>query len=203
MSIEKTFTCQYCGEHKKNKNSLSVHSVYCNLNPERKIANNQDTRKKKTVCSFCNEEFFSVGIKHHKKSCSKNPKVLNDNGKTCPICKTVFLGKSKTCSYSCSNSLFRHKRPGGTRYIETEDLLDTDKYRDICFRFHERKCVVCGEDKIVEVHHYNGNHSDNRIENLIPLCPTHHKYCHSRHKILITDKIETYYQSVLIKISIK
>jgi len=34
-------------------------------------------------------------------------------------------------------------------------------------------------DKIVAVHHINHNHSDNRPENLVPLCPNHHEMLHS------------------------
>ena len=57
----------------------------------------------------------------------------------------------------------------------------SDAYRTTCFAHHEKKCIVCGEDKIVAVHHLDGNRENNSLNNLIPLCPTHHQYCHSRH----------------------
>jgi len=65
-------------------------------------------------------------------------------------------------------------------------------YRTLCFKHHKKECVVCGEDKIVAVHHYDHNHNNNNIENLIPLCPTHHQYMHSRHKDLIEKEVEEY-----------
>lgn len=51
---------------------------------------------------------------------------------------------------------------------------------------------------IVAVHHYDGNHDNNSPENLIPLCPTHHQYVHSRYKKLVQEKID-YYRSEFIK----
>ena len=51
---------------------------------------------------------------------------------------------------------------------------------------------MCDEDKIVAVHHMNEDHSDNRPENLVPLCPTHHAYWHSKWRYLIEDKVRAY-----------
>lgn len=52
--------------------------------------------------------------------------------------------------------------------------------------------MICGENKIVAVHHYDENRKNNSIENLIPLCPTHHQYVHSRYKEEVMDKINKY-----------
>lgn len=38
----------------------------------------------------------------------------------------------------------------------------------------------------------NGQHEDNRPENLIVLCPTHHGYWHSKWRYLIEDKVTAY-----------
>lgn len=111
--------------------------------------------------------------------------------KKCPVCSTPFEAlkgskrEKQTCSYGCSNTLFRTGNRGNR---------SCSAYRTICWRYHEKKCVICGEDKIVEVHHYNEDHDDNRPENLIPLCPTHHKYWHSRYRCLIEDKVRAYAQ---------
>ena len=40
-------------------------------------------------------------------------------------------------------------------------------------------CVICKFDKIVELHHLNENHKDNKKENLIGLCPNCHRMIHS------------------------
>jgi hypothetical protein len=90
-----------------------------------------------------------------------------------------------TCSYTCANRHFRK----GIAYIASKKNAT---YRTICFRYHGKKCLICDETKIVAAHHVNENHDDNRPENLVPLCPTHHQYMHSRYKNLIETKILDY-----------
>jgi hypothetical protein len=53
-----------------------------------------------------------------------------------------------------------------------------------------------GEDKIVEVHHLDGDRNNNNVLNLVPLCPTHHKYWHSRYKSNVEDKIYLYIEKI-------
>ena len=38
--------------------------------------------------------------------------------------------------------------------------------------------MVCGFDKGVDLHHLDDNHKNNSRENLIGLCPNHHKMLH-------------------------
>ena len=44
-------------------------------------------------------------------------------------------------------------------------------------------CATCGETRVTETHHKDGNHKNNFFDNLITLCPT----CHA----LITRKLTT------------
>lgn len=110
--------------------------------------------------------------------------------KECPVCGNKFeaeLNNKKekvTCSRGCANTYFRTGENHGN--------WNEDSYRNICFKYHKKQCVVCGEDKIVEVHHYDGDHENNKKENLIPICPTHHKYWHSRYKNLIKNIVDEY-----------
>lgn len=112
--------------------------------------------------------------------------------KTCPVCSTEFETKEHsnktTCSYSCSNTHFRSGVNNGN--------WTGDNYRAICFEHHEKKCIVCGEDKIVAVHHLDENHSNNDPANLIPLCPTHHQYWHSRYKYLVEPIVTKYVSKI-------
>jgi len=55
-------------------------------------------------------------------------------------------------------------------------LKNNKNYRTICFNYHKKKCVCCEESLIVEVHHFDENKENNSPDNLIPLCPTHHRY---------------------------
>lgn len=119
--------------------------------------------------------------------------------KACPICKTKFKtfhgkrGDKKTCSYACSNTYFRSGANNGNQ-MKRQRRIDRGAltYSEICWLHHEKRCVVCEETLVVEAHHHNENHLDNRPENFVPLCPTHHQYWHSRHRHIIKTKVETY-----------
>lgn len=55
---------------------------------------------------------------------------------------------------------------------------NSSNYRLKAFNTYEHKCACCGwdEDKrILEVHHIDGNRNNNKIDNLIILCPTCHR----------------------------
>lgn len=152
---------------------------------------NGKTRKKFFDCVETN----NLDIKHLKKKLSKYPIIK----KVCPVCDTEFETKSgskdekTTCSYSCSNTHFRSG--------ESNPNWKNDSYRSTCFYHHKKECIICGENKIVTVHHFDENHNNNSPENLIPLCPTHHQYVHSKYKDEVIDVIENYRNSFIISLS--
>lgn len=120
----------------------------------------------------------------------------------CPVCGDDFQtqdgGKAEkqTCSYSCSNTYFRSGINNGMCKNGNGKKANSS-YRFICFKHHEKKCIICGEDKIVAVHHYDGNNKNNNPKNLVPLCPTHHQYWHSKHKNLIEEKVKDFVASIV------
>jgi hypothetical protein len=109
--------------------------------------------------------------------------------KVCPVCGTKFTTpKSKpstTCSHGCANTYFRSGENNGM-------YKKGNNYRTICFIHHKKECIVCGENKIVAVHHYDENHNNNDPANLVPLCPTHHQYIHSKYANEIKDIVDNY-----------
>ena len=114
--------------------------------------------------------------------------------KQCPVCKKEFTRRISgresnqvTCSNGCANT---HFRSGINNPNFSEDSLTS--HRVICFSHHKKECVVCKESIIVEVHHLDENHNNNNPENLVPLCPTHHKYWHSKNKYLIENIVLDY-----------
>jgi hypothetical protein len=158
----------------------------------------QLSHSKSEVCRKLNLPVNGSGIR-------KVNKIINDNNfdishfsqtkypfikKRCPVCGFEFITQKNhprektTCSYSCSNTFFRSGKKNGN--------WSNNTYRSTCFLYHEKKCIICGENNIVSVHHYNKNHNDNRPENLVPLCPTHHQYVHSKYSHLVIDKINDY-----------
>jgi predicted nucleic acid-binding Zn ribbon protein len=139
----------------------------------------QDT---KIQCRFCNKLIFPHNVSRHESACHLNPA----NIKECVVCsKPIKNWKTGyTCSNACSNKHFRSGENNGN--------WKQDAYRTTCFAKHEKKCVVCGEQNIVEVHHLDHNDKNNDPSNLIPLCPTHHQYWHSKFKYLIENKVRDY-----------
>lgn len=111
--------------------------------------------------------------------------------KICPICSSEFetlknKKEKQTCSHGCSNSFFR----SGADNPNWKESA----YRTTCFKYHKKECIICGEFRIVDVHHLDGNKSNNKPENLIPLCRTHHQYWHSRYRNLIKGRVIEYAQ---------
>ena len=152
----------------------------------------------KKVCPVCGKEFFVPNYNKDK------------------VC----------CSYSCSNTYFRSGDNNGMfkKYAELNgsdiEKIKIDRCRrdierqkrkerrekygvtskihqQLCFKHHPHKCCVCGEEKIVAVHHYDGNHYNNDPVNLVPLCPTHHSYWHSKFRNLIQDKVDEYVKNFI------
>ena len=137
---------------------------------------------------------FDIEFTNYQSRGKKKYKVII---KTCPICFNTFetnknSPKEKTtCSHGCANTYFR----SGDNNANYKDGKSISSYREKCFRIYKKECIICKEDKIVDVHHFDENHSNNDITNLIPLCPTHHRYYHSKYKYLIEDKIIGYKNS--------
>jgi len=138
-----------------------------------------------TYTRLINDKYKLLGAKLKPKKLKY--KLIN---KTCPVCTKKFetsLGhpREKTvCSRACSNTYFR-SGPNNPNWKESQ-------YRSTCFLYHDKKCVYCGETNIVEVHHYDENKKNNLPKNLIPLCPTHHKYWHSRYRYIIVETVYNY-----------
>lgn len=171
-------------------------------------------------CKHCNVEFNftrTTEKANHSRHCKDNPKrlesykkmksstnerfdrdlgVVKDFEVTCECCGIQFIVEEREklfpskqqyfCSRNCANSV------GGRAKADKYHYDEVAHYTTVAWRHHERKCLVCGETNVVAVHHLNEDHNDNRPENLVPLCPTHHQYMHSKHKALIEEKVNEY-----------
>lgn len=120
--------------------------------------------------------------------------------KICPVCQKTFHTKQDkkekiTCSHACANTFFRSglNNPAfNISHKRSNRKTQSPTYKTICFSNHRKECIICGESTIVEVHHYDNNHNNNIPSNLVPLCPTHHQYVHSKHKNKIQKQIDDY-----------
>jgi len=145
------------------------------------------TRKVKKLISNYDHSHFRKGIK------CKYKKIK----KICPICSKEFEAQEghnrekQTCSYACSNIHFRSGPDNGN--------WKEHAYRTICFHHHAHKCICCDEELAIDVHHLDQDKDNNMPENLIPLCPTHHRYWHSRYRHLIEEKVLCYVKKYIKK----
>jgi len=92
----------------------------------------------------------------------------------CPRCERDLQMHGKGLCNGCYNSVFQ---------IENVKAGNKLKYHNIDYETYKNAtkiCVVCGFDKIVDLHHLDMNHSNNSVENLTGLCPNHHKMVHHR-----------------------
>ena len=150
------------------------------LGSERHKENLAKGRKKAATtfrpCEHCAGLISVSGLSNHERNCFLNP----NNKKECLRCMQPIKNfrENLTCSKNCSNKLWPRTEP--------------TSYRTICFKSHDKKCCICGEKNIVEVHHMDENTSNNTPINLIPICPTHHQYWHSRFRHLIEAQVHEY-----------
>lgn len=184
-NVDGTYTSPKNGKIYKSLKAFKAHWYYAgHVDPDaffRRLYN--------LNCQFCNIEVIVSSHKKHERSCYLNP----NNIKLCKVCESPikdYKNSKGTCSHSCSNKFFRHLRnkPGNYR-----------RYTTICWKEHKKECVVCGENKIVAVHHMNEDRNDNRSENLVPLCPTHHTYMHSKYKKEILSIVEEYIKNFKLR----
>ena len=136
-------------------------------------------------------KYYNLDTSHFDKAHST--RKYKEIVKQCPVCNVDFKSKENdpkaktTCSHSCSNTYFRSGK-NNPNYKEDHEA----SYRRVCFRYHKKECIICKESNIVAVHHYNENHEDNTIYNLVPMCPTHHQYMHSGFAHLIKEQVDQY-----------
>lgn len=160
--------CKHCNNDFdfKKPSEKANHSRWCAKNPKRDNTDGLKKAQQKIVENkLGNIKSFSVNCYN----CGKQF-IVDEREKQFPSKEKYF------CCRSCSNS------EGGkakSNKLEEEGLM---AYRTLAKKYHEEKCIICGFDKILDVHHINEDNSDNRKDNLVFLCPNHHKMFHSNFK---------------------
>lgn len=184
LNSDGTYTSPKNGKVYKTKKALIAHLHYAGTTDPLAFFR----RLRKVECRHCKKTYLNSNIERHEMSCYLNPGKL----KFCSVCEKPiknYKSSKGTCSYSCSNVYFSHLRNKDERL----------GYKALCFRYHKKECAVCKENKIVAVHHYDENHKNDLPENLIPLCPTHHQYVHSRYRDEVQPIIDQYLENWKLK----
>lgn len=152
------------------------------------------------TCNQCKKEFdkakkaitqqLKKGHSNHycSKACSlQHQREFQRNGTVegCYNCgKPVYRSKEKLersksgrrfcCNKCASISLGKEMRGANhPSYIDGQG-----KYREIAYEKWGTACVICGYDRVINVHHIDKNRKNNDISNLIVLCPNHHAEAH-------------------------
>lgn len=130
----------------------------------------------RAVCTNCKKEKDVAGDGKSKgicKVCYKSllwkPQKIN-----CKRCERIRPMHAKGLCNGCYNSVFHIEKVKAGNKLKAHNI-DYETYKNIT-----KVCVLCGFDKIVDLHHLDMNHSNNSVENLTGLCPNHHKMVHHR-----------------------
>jgi hypothetical protein len=122
------------------------------------------------VCKGCGKE-----KEHHGKgfcyNCYRKLSWLPQK-KICKRCGREMPIHAKDVCPGCYTTLFR---------LQYNKDWNNEKRHNINVEICKnitKKCVICGFDKIVDLHHIDRNRKNNSKDNLIGLCPNHHKMIH-------------------------
>ena len=126
--------------------------------------------RKIIICKLCSQE-----KEHEAKGCCFNcyrtyiwkPKII-----MCSHCKRERPHQAKGMCPSCFGKVYHYNNIKNSNYRRYHNI-SVDLYKEIT-----KSCKVCGFEKAVDLHHLDHNRKNNSKENLIGLCPNHHKLLH-------------------------
>lgn len=90
----------------------------------------------------------------------------------CKHCKKERPHQAFGLCRSCHPKLTRYEKIKEFNYVKYHNI-PLELYKEIT-----KACMVCGFDKIINLHHLDHNRKNNTKNNLIGLCPNHHKMIH-------------------------
>ncbi len=128
------------------------------------------------VCSNCKNEKNIAGDGKSKGFCKSCYAKLLWPRKfiICKRCERTKHHQAKGLCTGCYNSVF---------HIDKVRMANKIKDHNIDYETYKKTtsaCVLCGFDKIVDLHHLDMNHKNNSVENLTGLCANHHRMAHHR-----------------------
>jgi len=124
----------------------------------------------KQYCDNCGKDC----IKHAKGMCTTCYKKLAWRPKLreCERCKRMLPHHAKGHCAGCYNYVFHLERTKAGQYKKHHNI-ELETYKKIT-----KSCLICGFDKVVDLHHLDENKKNNSESNLAGLCPNHHKMLH-------------------------
>ncbi|MCH8945362.1 MAG: hypothetical protein IIA85_00370 [Nanoarchaeota archaeon] len=123
------------------------------------------------TCKNCGEEKYHEAKKLCRKCYLKiswKPKLVE-----CLRCKRNLPMHAKGVCVGCYQFVFRSESNKAWNHRKYHNI-SSELYKEIT-----KSCVLCGFDKVVDLHHLDENKKNNSKENLAGLCPNHHKMFHN------------------------
>jgi len=123
------------------------------------------------ICSKCGKE----DINHAKGLCLNCYRKYAWKRKLgmCKRCGREKPLHAKGLCAGCYNFVFHLDQ--NKAWSKKKDFgLEFDTYKNLT-----KECIICGFNKIVDLHHIDENKQNNVKDNLIGLCPNHHKMLHN------------------------
>ena len=144
-------------------------------------------RKQKTLkyCLYCGKEITEMRGKFCSHSCSAkyNNKNIHKKTKKCKNCGALIENRKTYCDIKCFDE-YRVKQ-SYKKWINGRFVSEytPNSVRNFMFMKHNNKCEKCGWGEInsytnkipLQIHHIDGDCTNNKEENLQLLCPN----CHS------------------------
>ena len=110
-------------------------------------------------------------------------------GKICQNCYRRYVWKQKlmVCR-RCKRQMPHHAKglcAGCYHYVYFLEKVKEWNYKKLynidiqTYKKATKSCIICGFDKVVDLHHLDETHENNSEQNLIGLCPNHHQMFHN------------------------
>ena len=104
---------------------------------------------------------------------------------TCKRCGRQKPNQAMGYCAGCYNYVF---------HLERTKAGQCKKLHNIEYNLYKKiteKCLICGFDKVVDLHHLDKDHKNNSENNMVGLCPNHHAMLHNlKYKDEIKKQIE-------------
>ena len=175
--------CENCAEQFK---TFGVSQRFCSLSCS--VSYTSRHLHKLVTCTMCGDSFQFTG-RTTPKYCSECRVLVQRAAVSKHRVKIGAIKNPGIGSGHCQWGKDNHSwlPPERRKAVKTPYV---GNYRLRCFKHWNRLCVICGSRDKLHVHHIDGNPSNFKTSNLIPVCDKHHYSLHYRRRnYSVTDRI--------------